>query len=387
VMVGHQADNLPPHAELVYSSAVGADNPERTAAAATDQTQLHRSELLAELTRLKPTIAVTGTHGKTTTSAMVLAALEGAGLRPGWVIGAQLAGGRPSAGWGSSPWLVVEADESDRSLLALDAQIAVVTNCELDHHATYSSLDDLRSTLTEFLARAESAVIWDQPDLVELVPSGTTAYPYDALAPGSEAGQAEFTWRGARVRLGVPGLHNAVNASGALQAAALTGADPDGLVSGIRSFGGTARRFQEIGLSATGAKVVDDYAHHPTEVAATIQAARSLNPERVLIAFQPHLFSRTQELADEFGAALAAADVVFVSDVYAAREVAADFPGVDASMLVASAGTLHSGGKATASGGLAQTQAALEGELRAGDLVLLMGAGDIGTIAHGLVVS
>ncbi|CAB4863272.1 MAG: UDP-N-acetylmuramate--L-alanine ligase [Actinobacteria bacterium] len=387
VMVGHQADNLPEGAELVYSSAVGEENSERSAAAARGQTQMHRSELLGELTQLKPTIAVTGTHGKTTTSAMVLAALEGAGLRPGWVIGAQLAGGRPSAGWGSSPWLVVEADESDRSLLALHTEVAVVTNCELDHHATYSSLDDLRATLSEFLGGAQSAVVWDQPDLVSLVPSGTAVYPYDALAPGSENGRAEFTWRGVSIRLAVPGLHNGVNASGALEAASLTGVDQSGLISGIEAFRGTARRFEELGVSSAGARLVDDYAHHPTEVAATIQAARSLNPKRVVLAFQPHLFSRTQELADEFGSALAGADVVLVSDIYPAREVAEDFPGVDAGMLVSAAGTLSSGSRATASGDLAQTQAALEAEMQAGDLVILMGAGDIGTLGRRLVGS
>ncbi|MCX6394432.1 MAG: UDP-N-acetylmuramate--L-alanine ligase [Solirubrobacterales bacterium] len=385
VMVGHQADNLPESAELVYSSAVGEDNPERSAAVARGQTQLHRSELLGELTRLKPTIAVTGTHGKTTTSAMVLAALEGAGLKPGWVIGAQLAGGRPSAGWGSSPWLVVEADESDRSLLALDTEIAVLTNCELDHHETYSSLDDLRATLSEFLGGAQNAVVWDQPELLSLIPSGTAAHPYDALAPGSNDGRAEFTWRGGSVRLAVPGLHNGVNAAGALEAASLTGADASGLVSGIEAFQGTARRFEDIGVSSAGARLVDDYAHHPTEVAATIQAARSLNPNRLVIAFQPHLFSRTQELANEFGSALGGADVVLVSDIYPAREAAEDFPGVDAAMLVSAVKSSGLGSSARASGDLAQTQAALEAEMQTGDLVILMGAGDIGSLGAGLV--
>ena len=383
--VGHSAQNLPAGCEVVISSAIPPDNPERMRASELGLSELHRSELLGELTRLKPTIAVTGTHGKTTTTAMVVSAMRGAGLDPGWAVGADLAGGEPNAGWGSSDWFVVEADESDRSLLALSPTIAVVTNCELDHHATYESLDDLRGTLRSFVQLAKHAVVWDRPDLTSLVPAGVELVAYDATEPASGPEGASFRWRGNQVALSVPGVHNAVNASGALEAASLTGADPAGLVAGIAQFRGTGRRFERVGTAGCGALIVDDYAHHPTEVAATIAAARSLNPRRVVAAFQPHLFSRTQAFASEFGQALAAADVGFVLDIYPAREAASDFPGVDAALLVESANSGLATRRFRAAGGLDQAVDLIAEELKEGDICLLLGAGDIGTIAKRLV--
>jgi len=381
----HNEAHVPVDAELVYSSAIDADNPERAVAAARGQTELHRSDLLGEMTRLKPTIAVTGTHGKTTTSAMVVSALRGAGVDPGWVIGAPLAGGEASAGWGTSPWLVVEADESDRSLLGLECVIAVVTNCELDHHATYSSLEDLRTTLTQFLAKAMHAVIWDQPELISLAPAEAALHPYRAADASSKDGRASFTWREQVVNLLVPGLHNATNASGALEAAALTGADQQGLCDGIATFAGTSRRFEYIGRSRAGAQVFDDYAHHPTEVAATIAAARSFGAERVLVAFQPHLFSRTEALSAEFGSALASADAALVADIYPAREAGKDFPGVTSELIVSAGNSGSSQPILSASGDLPATAAAIVEMSREGDLILLMGAGDITSLGAGLV--
>ncbi|MEI7559013.1 MAG: UDP-N-acetylmuramate--L-alanine ligase [Actinomycetes bacterium] len=381
----HSAANVPADAELVYSSAIAGDNPERSVASGRGQRELHRSDLLGEMTRLKPTIAITGTHGKTTTSAMVVSALRGAGVDPGWVIGAPLAGGEASAGWGTSPWLVVEADESDRSLLGLDCVIAVVTNCELDHHATYSSLDDLRMTLTQFLAKARHAVIWDQPELISLGPPEVALHPYSAPDASSKDGRASFTWREHSVNMLVPGLHNATNASGALEAASLTGADEQGLCDGIATFAGTSRRFEYIGRSRAGAQVFDDYAHHPTEVAATIAAARSFGAERVLVAFQPHLFSRTEALSADFGTALAAADAALVADIYPAREAGKDFPGVTSGLIVSAGNSGLSEPILSSSGDLQATAAAIDELSREGDLILLMGAGDITSLGAGLV--
>ena len=383
--VGHAAENVPAGCEVVISSAIPADNPERVRGRELGLTELHRSDLLGELTQLRPTIAVTGTHGKTTTTAMVVAAMRGAGLDPGWAVGADLAGGEPNAGWGSSEWFVVEADESDRSLLALNPKIAVVTNCELDHHATYESLDDLRATLSSFLKLADHAVIWNRDELVSLAPTDVGLVAYDADRPSSGPEGASFGWRGRRVQLAVPGVHNAVNASGALEAALLTGAEEAGLAAGISLFLGTGRRFERVGVTASGAIIVDDYAHHPTEVSATIAAARSLNPRRVVAAFQPHLFSRTQAFEREFGQALAAADVGFVLDIYPARESAADFPGVNAGLLVESANAVSDGRSFRVAGGLDEALGVISNELEEGDICLLMGAGDIGTLGPRLV--
>lgn len=383
VFASHQASNVPEGSEIVYSSAVAADNPERARGRELGLKELHRSELLGEMTRLRRTIAVTGTHGKTTTTAMIVSALRGAGMQPGWAVGADLAGGEANAGWGDPDceWFIVEADESDRSLLALTPEVAVLTNCELDHHATYDSLDDLRRTLAKFLDAAPIAVVWDQPELLELVGAGTKGESYDAKGASSGPTGASFQWRGHSVQLAVPGVHNAVNAAGALTAAACAQPDETGLIEGIKAFAGTGRRFQRVGASSAGATLIDDYAHHPTEVAATIAAARSLAPRRVVAVFQPHLFSRTEAFFDEFGIALAAADCGLVLDIYPARELAADFPGVTSALIVDAANAASGSQRFSAAGGIESASAMLRDMLADGDVCLLMGAGDVGSIA------
>src|SRR3954464_5810646 len=178
VFEGHDADHVPEGAEVVYSSAIGPRNPERAVAAR----ELHRADLLGELTRLKPTIAVTGTHGKTTTSSMVVHALRGCGMDPAYLVGGEVRSTGANAGWGSGEWLVVEADESDRSLLELSPRIAVLTNAELDHHTTYASQRDVDDTFPAFLAPSEQAVAWDRPDLLVLA-GDTPVTPFDVPAP------------------------------------------------------------------------------------------------------------------------------------------------------------------------------------------------------------
>src|SRR2546423_77160 len=205
-------------------------------------------------------------------------------------------------------------------------------NVELAHHAAYASLGELRDAYRAFLAGAPEAVIWDRPDLLALREGAVV--PYDATGVELLPGGSRFAWRGREVRLRVPGLHNARNAAAALEACALAGADPAAAAGALADFAGAGRRFERLGSTASGALVIDDYAHHPTEVAATIDAARTLDgAERVWAVFQPHLFSRTALLAREFGAALARADAVALLDVYPARERAEDFPGVSGLLL------------------------------------------------------
>ena len=381
--VGHDAAHVPPDAEVVVSTAIPPENPERAVGRARGQRELHRADLLGELTALKPTIAVTGTHGKTTTSSMVVHALRGCGLDPSYLVGGEVRSTGTNAAWGSGEWLVVEADESDRSLLKLHPRIAVLTNAELDHHTTYASLRDVEDTFRQFLALAEQAVIWNRPELLALRDGPVAAF---------DVPQAELTPRGSRfaldgtsVELPVPGIHNALNAAAALTAARLAGADPAQAAVALRDFTGAGRRFEQLGTTAAGARVVDDYAHHPTEVAATIAAARTLEPRRVVAVFQPHLYSRTRHQAREFGAALAAADLVVVCGIYEARERQEDFPGVSGRLVAAAAADAAAGRRVAWLPRLEDAEAFLRSELRDGDLCLTLGAGDVDALARRLV--
>jgi UDP-N-acetylmuramate--alanine ligase len=380
-VIGHAAANVPAGAEVVYSTAVPADNPERAAATA----ELHRADLLAEIAGLRRCLAITGTHGKTTTSGMVVTALQGAGMDPSYVVGGELRSTGANAGWGSGEWIVVEADESDRSLLKLQPEIAILTNAELDHHSTYASLRDLEDTFRTFMARAgDRAVVWDRPELRALCPGG--GVPYDALDVRLDPGGSRFRWQDIDVRLTVPGTHNAVNAAGALTACALAGADPTAAAAALATFGGARRRMERVGETRGRAVVYDDYAHHPTEVAATLAAARSLGARRLVAVFQPHLYSRTRALASAFGRALAAADAVVVLGIYPARERSEDFPGVSGLMVAAHAADAGAGRSVAWMPGFDEARQYLGSFLRSGDLCLMMGAGDIDVLARSLVV-
>jgi UDP-N-acetylmuramate--alanine ligase len=413
VLVGHDAANVPGDAEIVYSTAVPEDNPERAVARERGQSELHRADLLAEITALRRCIAITGTHGKTTTTSMVVHVLRGCGMDPGYLVGGDVRSTGSNAGWGAGEWVVVEADESDRSLLKLHPDVAVLTNAELDHHSTYGSQLDVDETFREFLARAsEAIVVWDRPELVALVaeaapaaqpaaapgrpaqpdatapaaaPSSPVVVAYDVQHPLLDAEGARFDWRGVEVRLRVPGAHNALNAAAALEACRLAGADPQRAAQALADFQGAGRRFELLGTTASGAAVYDDYAHHPTEVVATIAAARTLAPRRVVAVFQPHLYSRTRALAREFGRALAQADLVVVLDVYRARERPQDFPGVDGK-LIADAAADAAGGRTVAwLPTFDDAEPFLRAQLRAGDVCLAMGAGDVDQLGRRLV--
>jgi UDP-N-acetylmuramate--alanine ligase len=380
-IIGHDRDNVPAGAEVVYSTAIPAENPERAVA----RSQLHRADLLAQIAALRRCLAITGTHGKTTTAAMTVQALRGAGMDPAYVVGGELRSTGANAGWGSGEWIVVEADESDRSLLKLDPEIAVLTNAELDHHATYSSRLDLEVTFAAFLARAGTgAVVWDRAGLRGLAPAGASFY--DAV-PELHPDGSRFSWQGIEVALSVPGAHNAVNAAGALTAAALAGADPVQAAGALADFRGARRRFELLGQTASGAAVYDDYAHHPTEVAAAIAGARTLRPRRLVAVFQPHLFSRTRAFAPEFGRALAAADEIVVVPVYPARESAADFPGVDGHLIAAAAADAGAGRPVAWMPGFGPARDYLLSRLDDGSLCLLMGAGNIDSLARDLAAT
>ena len=334
-----------------------------------------RAELLAELTALKRTIAVAGTHGKTTTASMLVHALRASGLEPSWLVGGAVGGDLANAEWLGGEWLVVEADESDRSMLSLNVEIAVLTNVELDHHTAFASLAELRQAFREFLTGPPWAVIWDRPELLELRAGPVDAYDAEELA--LTAGGSCFRWQGEQVCLRVPGAHNAVNAAGALHAARRAGADAGLAISGVAGFGGASRRFQLLGHSARGALVYDDYAHHPTEIAATLLGARTLEHRRLVAVFQPHLFSRTALLAREFGLALARADVVVVLDVYPARERAEDHPGVSGLTIAEATADAAAGRPVYWLPTFADARPALEELLDDGDVCLIMGAGDV----------
>jgi len=376
--LGHAPENVPDGAdvEVYYSSAIAAENPERVTALARGLAVRPRAELLAELSALRRTIAVAGTHGKTTTASMIAHVLAAAGLDPGYLIGAAPREGGVGGHWGSGDWLVVEADESDRSLLSLAREIAVLTNVELDHHDRFGSLHELEALYREFLAPATQAVIWDRPELLAL--RSGPSLRYDAQAQLTPGGSRQC-FDGIAVELAVPGEHNARNAAAALTVAKALGIDLALAAGALATFRNVGRRFERL-----GAQVYDDYAHHPTEIAATLAAARTLAPARLIAAFQPHLYSRTRALAREFGQALAAADIVAVLPVYAARERSEDFPGVSG-LLIAEATADAAPGRAVY--WLADREAAekvLRELIAPGDLLVVMGAGDIDALGRSL---
>ena len=382
---GHDAGHVPEDGEIVVSTAIPEDNPERAQARRRGLRELHRSELLGELTRLKPTIAVAGTHGKTTTSSMVVHALWRCGLAPSYLVGGEVRSTGTNASWDTGKWLVVEADESDRSLLALSPSIAVLTNAELDHHTTYASQREVDATFRAFLALADTAVVWDRPELLALAPVDRPLVPFDVREPELGPDGSAFELGGIRVRVPVPGAHNARNGAAALEACRLAGADPAAVARGLRDFAGAGRRFEQLGVTAAGVVVVDDYAHHPTEVRAALEAARTVGARRVVAVFQPHLFSRTRRHADEFGAALALADVAVVCAIYPARERAEDFPGVSGHMVAAAAADHAAGREVAWLPTLDEAESYLRSLLREGDLLITLGAGDVDSLGRSLL--
>ena len=383
--IGHDAANVPAGAELVVSTAIPPDNPSWPRGRAAGARVLHRGDLLGELSALKRTIAVSGTHGKTTTASMAAHALRECGRDPAFLIGGELRSAATNAAWGAGDWVVIEADESDRSFLELRREVAVVTNVELDHHATYANLRELEEAFAEFAAPARLRVLGPGVELPgEAVHVGIEDGELRAAGLELTPGGSRFEVEGTAVELRVPGRHNVLNALAALAACRAAGLEPAEAGPALAGFSGAGRRFEAHGRTRAGALVYDDYAHHPTEVRATLEAARTLAPERLVACFQPHLYSRTRLLAREFGRALALADVVVVVDVYPAREEAEDFPGVSG-LTVARAAAEDAGGRPVWwLPRPADARRMLEGELREGDLLLTLGAGDVDALAREL---
>ena len=376
--VGHDPELVPEAAEVVVSTAIAEDNPELARARERGQRVIHRGELLAELCRLRRLIAVSGTHGKTTTAGMLVHALRAGGADPCFFLGGELPGagadGAPAnAGWGKGEWVVAEADESDGSFLDLAPEIAVVTNVELDHHARWSSRAELLGAFASFAGAASGAAVLAGGDLDAVAAAAPRSLRFDAECPGPEA-----------LALLVPGRHNVLNARAALAALELAGADVDAAAAGLGSFPGMVRRQQRKG-SRAGAEIYDDYAHHPTEVEATLEALRELGPRRLIAVFQPHLYSRTKAFAQRFGAALAAADVVGVLDVYPAREEpVGELAGVSG-LDVARAAADHAGGRPVLwLADAANAERVLGPRLGDGDLLVTIGAGDVFRLGEAL---
>jgi UDP-N-acetylmuramate--alanine ligase len=323
-VVGHDAANLPEGSEVVVSTAIGADNPELALARERGVEPIHRGALLAELCAEKRLIAVAGTHGKTTTTAMAVWALRAIGADPAFFVGGEVPGvgadgEAANAGWGEGEWVVAEADESDGSFLELKPEIAVVTNVEMDHHTRWGSLAELHLAFERFTEPAVGVVLPAAAAVDAEGGSGADSL-YDRIAAGKQARRfSDLVPEKPALRLAVPGRHNRANARAALAAIGLAGFDVAAAAAALESFPGVRRRLELKG-SRGETRIYDDYAHHPTEVRAALSALRELEPERLIAVFQPHLYSRTKALATEFGAALTLADEVVVLDVYPARE-------------------------------------------------------------------
>ena len=396
---GHDAANLGDADVVVVSSAVRDDNPEVAAARARHVPVIPRAEMLAELMRLRAGIAIAGAHGKTTTTSMVAMMLERAGLDPTAVIGGRLSAFGSNARLGRGQYMVAEADESDRSFLKLSPTIAVLTNIDREHMEAYGTFDALVDAFVDFAGRVPfyGAVIACQDDgpVAAMLPrltrrivsygfaDGADVQGFDPVSDGRTgrcgvryhvrglpSGDGEGT-----LTLAVPGRHNLQNALAAVAVGLEVGVPFDRIVAALAEFRGAERRYQIRGV-VNGITVVDDYGHHPTEIAAVLRAARDGRPPRLVAVFQPHRYSRTRDLLDEFGPALALADEVVLLDIYAAGET--PLPGVT---LDALATAVRRDVKSLHVVREFDSAASAIGRLvRSGDVVVTLGAGSIGTL-------
>lgn len=397
VHIGHAAEHLADDAScVVVSSAIRADNPELVRAAELSVPVVHRSDALAALMGggLR-SIAVAGTHGKTTTTSMLAVALTELGLDPSYAIGGDLEGPGTNARHGAGDIFVAEADESDRSFQKYDPEVAIVLNVELDHHANYASMDEIYESFETFVGKivpgGTLVIAADQPGAVELTSKVRDLSTIKVVTYG-EAADADVrvhkvTPRGLTSEVtvvlagrfltftvSVPGRHYAHNAVAALAAGVALGIPAHNLASALGKYTGVKRRLQLKG-EVNGVQVIDSYAHHPTEMTADLEAMRDAAApgSRLLVVFQPHLFSRTQELGTEMGQALALADASVVLDIYPARED--PIPGITSALIIDAAG--RAGADVTAVSDKGAVPEAVAGMAKPGDLVLTMGAGDV----------
>ena len=400
IHVGHDAALVEGCGLLVRSSAIAEDNPELIAARAAHVPVVPRAQMLAELMRLRLGIAVAGTHGKTTTTSLVASVLAEGGLDPTYVVGGRVNASGVNARLGAGRYLVAEADESDASFLLLQPVMAVVTNIDADHMETYGGdFERLKSTFLDFLHHlpfyGRAVLCSDDETVAGLLPAVAKPVVTYGLEAGAEIRGTRIRADGTRthfvvengtapalpVTLNLPGRHNVRNALAAIAVARLVGVDDAAVARALAGFQGIARRLQSHGeRRAPGGTVrlVDDYAHHPREIAATLEAARAAWPERrVVAAFQPHRYTRTRDLMEDFAAALGDADAVVVLEVYPAGEVA--IAGADGRTLCRA---IRTRGKVDPVfvPELAEARAVLADVLHDGDVLLTLGAGDIGNL-------
>jgi UDP-N-acetylmuramate--alanine ligase len=394
VFEGHRAENVAGAEVVVTSSAIPRGNPEVAEARRRRIPVIQRAEMLAELMRLKYGVAVAGMHGKTTTTSMIGAVLQAAGLDPTIIVGGRVDALGSNARHGKSQYLVAEADESDRSFLKLSPIIAVVTNIDREHLDTYRDLDDIEQTFLDFMDRVPfyGAVVVCQDDehLRELLPSvqrrvvtyGTSEGSNfliggieTSIPNGAPASRFSVLLRGqplGEFHLHVPGVHNVLNAGAAIAVGMGLDIPAGQIAEALRNFRGVDRRFQMRGRAA-GVTVIDDYGHHPTEIKATLAAARQCGFEHIHVIFQPHRYTRTEALLEEFATAFADADEVLVLDIYAASE--SPIPGINGELIARKIG--DSGRPARYMSGFEEAVAMAAENARSGDLVLTLGAGNI----------
>ena len=407
VMIGHDAANLGDAAVVVTSTAIKRGNPEVELALETRVPVVRRAEMLAELMRLKSTVAVAGTHGKTTTTSMVAALLDAGGVDPTVINGGIINSYGSNARLGASDWMVVEADESDGSFLRLDGTYAIVTNIDPEHLDHYGSFDAVKDAFVEFVENVPfygaALLCLDHPEVQAILPRvrdrRIVTYGFSAQAdvrgvnvtpiPGGNRFETIIRSRDGSTRsiegieLPMPGRHNVSNALAAIGVALELGVPDEIIRTGFSKFGGVKRRFTKVG-EVGGATIIDDYGHHPVEIKAVLSAAREGAQGRVIAVVQPHRFTRLRDLMDEFQQAFNEADIVYVAPVYAAGEQPIE--GVDAAALVQG---LRTRGHRSASeiAGADALATELAGTLRAGDMVICLGAGDITKWAAGLATA
>ena len=408
VHTGHQAANVGDADVVVFSSAITLDNPEIADARARGIPVIARAEMLAELMRLRVGIAVAGAHGKTSTTSMIALVLERAGLDPTAVIGGRLRAFGSNARLGRGEYMVAEADESDRSFLKLSPTVAVITNIDREHMEAYGGFDDLRQAFVDFANKVPfyGAVIAcaDDAELRRVLPRMIRrATTYGINAPDTEIGATSLVLEGfgsactvvrrdprargatpvplGRMHLQVPGRHSVLNALAAVAVGLELAVPFDVIAEALAEFQGAERRFERRGV-VHGITVVDDYGHHPTEIAAVLDAARAAAPARIVVAFQPHRYSRTAQLLPEFAVALASADEVVLTDIYAASE--ALIPGVTVEALAEAVNRRRTRPVLVAKR-LDDVAAAVADLARPGDLVITLGAGSISSVPTALL--
>jgi UDP-N-acetylmuramate--alanine ligase len=384
IYVGHDAAHVADAELVVTSTAVPADNVEIRAARERDVPVVPRARMLAATMAGSTAVLIAGTHGKTTTTSMVVVALHGAGMDPTFAIGGELNESGTNAHAGHDAVAVAEADESDRSFLAYVPDVVVITNVEHDHPETFADLDDVIGAFEAFLARrrtgAPAIVCIDDPGVRRLASSVAGPIVTYGADPSADVRLVErevghevvVDGRSHPLALAVPGQHNRLNALAAIAVCRALGVEVEQALVGLQRFVGAARRFQTVG-EAAGVRIVDDYAHHPTELRATLAAARSLAPARVVCVVQPHRYSRTAVLGAELGRAAAGADLVIVTDVYGAGEP--PVPGVTGALVAEAARA--AGGRVVHEPHLSALVDVLAGLVQEGDLVLITGAGDV----------